>query len=250
MHSFKATYINELDKMYRKKKVVVLVLLTLLAIAIGQLTVSGVRFQFGIRASGSAQFPVLVLSVLINTLLPLFTVLMGIDVFSGEFSNNTMKISLLRPVSRLNLFTAKVAAIGSFILASLILVMVFSTLTGIIFNSSERTFMFIGKIFIAYVASSLPILVFTLLIIVLSNIFKSGTSVFFLSILLFLGLKVLSIIYPQFSNLLILPSFNWYNLFLAQNIDIIKILNKFFIMAGYGMILFTVGYYLFDKKDV
>lgn len=250
MNSFKAAYLNEVDKMYRKKKVMVLVLLTLLAIAIGQLMVSGVRFQFGIRASGSAQFPILVLSVLINTLLPLFTVLMSIDIFSGEYSSNTMKISLLRPVSRLKLFTAKVAAIGSFILASLILVMVLSAVTGIIFNSTSTSFIYFGKVFLAYIASALPILVFTLLIVILSNIFKSGTSVFFLSILIYLGFKVLSILYPQFSNLLILPNFNWYNLFLAQGMDVLKIINKFFVMTGYGIILFIIGYYLFDKKDI
>jgi hypothetical protein len=250
MQSFKATYLNEMDKMYRKKKLVVLVLLTILSITIGQLTVSGVRFQFGIRASGSGQFPILVLSVLINTLLPLFTVLMSIDVFSGEFSSNTMKVSLLRPVSRLKLFSAKIAAIGSFILGSLLLVMILSILTGIIFNSSEISLLFLGKVFLAYVVSVLPILVFTLLIIILTNIFKSGTSVFFLSVLLFLGLKVVSILYPEFSNLLIVPGFGWYNLFLVKTVNMVKILNQFSIMVGYGIILFTIGYYLFDKKDI
>jgi len=250
MNSFKAAYFNELDKMYRKKKVVVLILLTLLAIAIGQVAVSGVRFQFGIRASGSAQFPILVLSVLINTLLPLFTVLMSIDIFSGEFSSNTMKISLLRPVSRFSLFTAKVAAIGSFILASLVLVVILATITGIVFNSSDNSILFLARVFLAYIVSALPILVFALLIVILSNIFKSGTSVFFLAILIFLGLKVISILYPQLSNILILPNFGWYNLFLSQSVDIVKVVNKFFVMAGYGIILFTAGFYLFDKKDI
>lgn len=250
MNSFKAAYLNEIDKMYRKKKVVVLVILTLLAIAVGQLIVSGVRFQFGIRTSGSAQFPILVLSVLINTLLPLFTVLMSIDIFSGEFAANTMKITLLRPVSRLKVFTAKIAAIGSFILASLLLVMILATITGIIFNSSDNSFYFLGKIFLGYISSTLPILVFALLIVILSNLFKSGTSVFFLAILIYLGLKVISILYPQFSNILILPNFNWYNLFLAQNVDLLKVVYKFFVMTGYGIILFTTGYYIYDKKDL
>jgi hypothetical protein len=250
MQSFKATYLNEMDKMYRKKKLIVLVLLTILAITIGQLTVSGVRFQFGIRASGSGQFPILVLSVLINTLLPLFTVLMSIDIFSGEFSSNTMKVSLLRPVSRLKLFSAKIAAIATFILASLLLVMVLSVLTGIIFNASELSILFLAKVFLAYILSVLPVLIFTLLIVILTNVFKSGTSVFFLSVLIFLGFKVISIIYPGLSNLLIVPSFGWYNLFLAQTVNLVKILNQFCIMIGYGIILFTVGYYLFDNKDI
>lgn len=250
MNSFKAAYFNEIDKMYRKKKVGVLIFLSLLAIAIGQLAVSGVRFQFGIRASGSAQFPILVLSVLINTLLPLFTALMSIDVFSGEFSANTMKITLLRPVSRFKIFTAKIAAILSFIMANLLAVMMLSSITGIIFNSSDNSFYYIGKVFIAYVASALPVLVFALLIVILSNLLKSGTSVFFLSILIYIGLKVISILYPQFSNILILPNFGWYNLFLAQNIDLINVIYKFFVMIGYGIILFTTGFYLFDKKDL
>lgn len=250
MQTFKATYLNEMDKMYRKKKLIVLVLLTLLAITVGQLAVSGVRLQFGVRASGSGQFPILVLSVLINTLLPLFTVLMSIDIFSGEFSSNTMKVSLLRPVSRLKLFSAKIAAIATFIMASLILVMVLSVLTGVIFNASGISMLFIGKVILAYIVSVLPVLVFTLMIVILANIFKSGTSVFFLSVLIFLGFKVLSIIYPGLSNLLIVPSFGWYNLFLTQQVNVVKILNQFCIMVGYGIILFTVGFYLFDNKDI
>jgi len=89
MKAFKAAFINEVEKIYRKKKVVVAAILSILAIVMGQLVVTGINRGFGLIAASSTQFPILVLSLLVNTILPLFTTLVAIDVFSGEFSHNT-----------------------------------------------------------------------------------------------------------------------------------------------------------------
>ena len=97
------------------------------------------RSGFGLRGVSSMEFPILVLSVVVNTILPLFTALVTIESFSGEFSQNTMKIALTRPVSRLKFFTAKLTAIMLFILANLLFVMIFSIMAGCLFNSNSFT---------------------------------------------------------------------------------------------------------------
>ena len=93
MESYKATLINELEKLYRKKKAIVVIILAVGVIGVVQLLSLGLRGGLGIIGITSSVFPVTVLSIFSNTILPLFTALVVIDVFTGEFANETMKIT-------------------------------------------------------------------------------------------------------------------------------------------------------------
>lgn len=250
METFKAAFINEIEKMYRKKKAVVVVIISLLAIVMGQLVVTGISTGFGIMAASGTQFPILVLQLLINTILPLFTALVTIDIFCGEFSHNTMKITLVRPISRLKLYIAKVSAIAFFVLGNLLVVMVLSTLVGFVFNSVSLSIASIFQIVLAYIVSLLPIMALALVIVFLSNIFRSGTAVFFLSIIIFIVFYGFTFGVPKFSSLFITSMFDWYSLWSTKPINFSKLIREFFIMAGYAIMFFTAGYYLFDKKDL
>ncbi|GAB6154959.1 ABC transporter permease [Desulfosporosinus burensis] len=249
MAVFQAALINEVEKLYKKKKVMVAVLLSLAVIVIGQLGIIGVRSGFGLRGTGSLEFPMLVLSVVVNTVLPLFTALVTIDSFSGEFSQNTMRITLTRPVSRFKIYLAKITAIMLFILGVLLLLLFFSMLAGFIFNTNSATLDSLGRTVFSYLVSLFPMLVLALGIVLLANIFKSGIAVFFVSILIFLALKVLGVIFSQYSSLLLTTQLDWYNLFLVNSFPLAKIVRQFLIMLGSAMMLFTAGFYIFDKKE-
>lgn len=249
MAVFQAALVNELEKLYKKKKALVAVLLALAVIVIGQLAIVGVRSGFGVRGAGSVEFPMLVLSVVVNTILPLFTALVAIDSFSGEFSQNSMRITLTRPVSRFKIFTAKIMAIVLFIMATLLLLLVFSMLAGFIFNTNSASLDSFTRTVFSYVVSVLPMIVLALGIVLLANVFKSGISVFFVSILLFIVLKVLGVLFSQYSSLLMTTQLDWYNLFLVNSFPVAKIVRQFLIMLGSGLMLFTAGFYLFDKKE-
>lgn len=249
MAVFQAALVNELEKLYKKKKVLVAVLLSLAIIVVGQLAIVLVRSGFGLRGAGSVEFPMLVLAVVVNTVLPLFTALVTIDIFSGEFSQNIMRITLTRPVSRFKLFTAKITAIALFILANLLLLLFFSVLAGFLFNANSATFGAFVRTVLSYLVTSLPMFVLALGIVLLANIFKSGVSVFFASILAFLVLKVLGMAFSQYSSLFVTPLLDWYNLWLASSIPLGKIVRQLLIMLGYVIILFTAGFYLFDNKE-
>jgi len=249
MLGFKAALINEIQKLYKKKKVLVAASVSLIFIILGQLSIVGLRSGLGLRGVSSMEFPLLVLSVVVNTILPLFTALVTIDSFSGEFSQNTMKISITRPVTRLKFFTAKITAIMLFVLVNLLFVMIFSSLTGIIFNSNSYTLQGIMRILISYLVTLIPMMVFSLVIVLLSNILRSGIGVFFVSILLFIILKTLGIIFSSYSGLLFTSMMNWYTLWIMDSISFIKIFRQFMMMCSYVILLFTGSYYLFDKKD-
>lgn len=249
MAVFQAALINEIEKLYKKKKVLVAVLLSMAVIVIGQLAIVGLRSGLGLRGAGSLEFPMLVLSVVVNTVLPLFTALVAIDSFSGEFTQHTMRITLTRPVSRFKVFCAKITAIMLFILGALLLLLVFSVLAGFIFNTNSATLDSFGRTIFSYIVSLFPMFVLALGIVLLTNIFKSGIAVFFVSIIIFLTLKVLGIIFSQYSSILLTTQLDWYNLFLVNSFPFAKIVRQFLIMLGSGMMLFTTGFYLFDKKE-
>ena len=249
MAVFQAALVNEIEKLYKKKKALAAVLLSLAMIVIGQLIIVGVRSGFGIRGTGSVEFPMLVLSFAVNSILPLFTALVAIDSFSGEFSLNSMRITLTRPVSRFKIFTAKIVAIVLFILAMLLLLLVFSMLAGFIFNTNSATLDSLTRTVFSYIVSLLPMVVLALGIVFLANLFKSGISVFFVSILAFIALKVLGVIFSRYSSLFMTTQLDWYNLFMVNSFPLGKIVRQFLIMVGSGIMLFTAGFYLFDKKE-
>jgi ABC-2 type transport system permease protein len=249
MAVFRAALYNEIEKLSKKKKVTVAVIISLLAIVIGQIVVVGVRSGIGMRGAGSADFPLLVLSVVIYTILPLFTALVAIESFAGEYAQNSIRVTLTRPVSRLKIYTAKVVAIGVFILANLLILLIFSLLAGFIFNSNSANVWQVGQIFLAYIVSFIPMFVLALGIALLANVLRNGISTFFISILIFLAFKVLEIFFSSYSGLFLTNNLGWYNLWLANTFPLAKIMREFLIMAGYGIMFFTAGFYLFDQKE-
>lgn len=249
MVEFKAALINELEKLYKKKKALVGIILALFFIIIGQIFISLIRNNFGVQGVSSNEFPFLILSIITNTLLPLFVALVTIDSFSGEFSKNTMKIVLTRPVSRLKIFSAKIASIVIFIFSILMLTMIFSIISGLIFNSNSFSFTGFVEVMLSYIVTLFPMAVLCLMIVLFTNIIKSEVGVFFLSILVFISLKAFGIFFSAYSGLIFTSMLNWYNLWIMDTIPVFKILREFFILLSYSIILFTGGYYLFDRKD-
>ena len=249
MVGFKATLINEIEKLYKKKKVLVAMIISLLFIVIGQVVMIGLRSGFGLRGVGSMEFPILVLSVVVNTILPLFTALVTIDSFSSEFSQNTMKIAITRPVTRLKFFTAKLGAITVFISVNLMFLMIFSVLAGLIFNSNSFSIHSIIRIIISYVVTLVPMMILAIMIALFCNLIRSGIAVFFLTIIIFIGFKALGIFFSQYSGLFFTSMVDWYSLWIMDTVPVAKLIREFLLMISYGILLFTGGYFLFDKKD-
>lgn len=250
MPGFKAALINELYKIFKRKKLITAAVLSVLAVLIGQAAVTAVQAGFGVRMAGSAEFPLIVLPFFVYTILPMFATFVAIDLFNGEYSAGTMKITLTRPVSRFSVFTAKVTSVALFILGSLMFVMLVSMLAGFIFNPVSAAFMGLVRAAAAYLVSFLPVFVFALLVILLSNLVRSGVTVFFLSLFIFLGFIMMEFIFSKYASFFVTSQFTWYTLWISQSLNILKLLRQTLLMAGLGIMLFTAGYYLFDRRDL
>jgi len=96
----------------------------------------------------------------------------------------------------------------------------------------------------------LPMFIFALVVVLISNITRGTTSAFMLSIFVFLVFNGLNLVFPQIRSFLFTSSFDWYRLILGSYINYSKIFRIFLILIGYGIMLFAAGYYLFEKKDI
>ncbi|WNR43830.1 ABC transporter permease [Paenibacillus roseipurpureus] len=250
MAGFKAAFMNEAVKLLKKKKIMAAAILSILAVMIGQIAVTTIKHGLGLRIVGSAQFPIAVLTFVAYTILPLFAVFVAIDMFNGESASNTMKITLLRPVSRFGVFSAKVLNLALFIVGNLLFIMVLSLLAGFIFNPSSASLVGILKVIVSYGLTFFPVFVFALIVVLLSNVIQGGLAVFFLSILVYIGFNFLGIVFSSYSSFFITSMFDWYTLWISESINVFKICRQILIMSGCGIMLFTTGYYFFDKKDI
>lgn len=250
MAGFNAAFFNEMDKLFKKKKFFAIAVLSIISVIVGQIAITMIKLRFGLRVTGSSEFPIMVLSVFIYTILPLFSAFVAIDMFNGEFSANTMRITLTRPVSRFAVFLAKVLNIAVFIMVNLICVMVLSMAAGLIFNTSTASVSGFIRIILSYLATFLPVFVLSLFVVMLSNIFKGGLTTFFLSVIAFIGLNLLGAVFSSYSSFFITSMFDWYRLWISSSPNVFKIAREFFIMCGCGIMFFTAGYYLFDRKDL
>ena len=124
MKALKASYINELYKLSKKKKITVCAVLIVAATALGGMITTLFGNFMGISIMGRSAFVTVVLSVMNQTLIPLFTIFVCADMFAGEFSDRTMKQTLTRPASRGKVYLAKLLAAATFILGCLALTFV------------------------------------------------------------------------------------------------------------------------------
>lgn len=247
MNRFRAAYINELYKISKKKKITVAAILSVAAVLIGAVIVTSVSNFAGIKVTGKSEFSILVLSVLCYTLIPLFTMFVCVDMFTGELAEQTVKQTLTRPVSRLKVFSAKVLAVGSFLLANLLLVMLVSLAASFVIGATSLS---IWKVFVAYLAEFFPLMVFALLVILIANLMRSTAGAFLISLVCYLALLGFSVVFSQYQSFFVVSFFDWYTLFLGSYINFYKILRVLLIFFGCGIMLFAAGYYLYDRRDI
>jgi len=247
MEPLKAVYINELFKISKKKKIKAALIFSILSVIVAAIAVYFLNNFAGIRITGSSDFSIMVLTVLSYTLFPLFTAFICIDMFAGEFADDTIKFTLTGPAPRFKVFSGKILAIAGFMIVNLIFVMILSLIISIFINGNMTNVL---KILLAYIMEFFPQLIFALTVVFISNITRGTTSAFMLSILIFLLFNGLGFIFPSYKSLFFTSAFDWYTLILGGYINFSKILRVFLILLGYGIMLYTASYYLFEKKEV
>ncbi|MCL2497278.1 MAG: ABC transporter permease [Symbiobacteriaceae bacterium] len=250
MSDFKAAYTNELIKMQRKSRLIAGGVVSLVATIIYQLIISLVSSGMGVRIGSGPSFALSVLSFYTATLLPLFAVFVVIDCFNGEYAANTMKQTLVRPLTRLQIYGSKVAAVGTFVGGSLLFMLLLSSTIAFIASPASFSFGGLGSVFIAYLVTWLPMMVFILLVILLAQFSSNGILTFFCAVATYIGLYVTRFFAPHLANLLVVPLFDWYVGWIAHNGSFTILLRQGLLLLSSGMVFFALGCRLFEGKNM
>lgn len=250
MNILYANVINEAQKIFLRKKTLVLFVIT----ALIPFALCGILSIFqnniGIIPINSSQFSIFILGIFTNYILPLLITMAAVDMFSGEFNDRTIKSVLLRPISRFKIYLSKIICIGIYIILNLLLLFLVSSITGLFLQGNGSLINSLLRGFVAYLTSIVPMLGIGIAVAFISQLFKSSSGALVVSIIIYIALTVLSRLFPGVSRSLLTSFSDWYLLWIGSSIMIEKILNAFIIILSYSMIFFATGFYLFDRKEI
>ncbi|MFA6808083.1 MAG: ABC transporter permease [Eubacteriales bacterium] len=244
MIALRAGIINEIDKLFgRKKYMVLLLVIGVASLGIGFLG-KFANNLIGISLSG---LPLTVLSIATSFVLPLIIFMVVADLFTAEQENGSIRAIVIRPVSRMSIFIAKALSIEIYSLAVLSVCFITSVFIVLIFG--EITASNIVETFLAYLVSFVPILPIILFSAVISQMSKTSSAAVMLSVLCYIVIIAVCTLVPGIYSLFFTSYTGWYKLFIGASMPIISILNIFAILMAYSLIFFALGSFLFEKKE-
>lgn len=248
MNNLKVNIINEVQKLFLKKKVSMFLIITALICFLSAFFISSIQEKLVFIAIDSSSFPLMTLSIFTNIFLPLFIFMTVAELFSGEVGDKSLKLVFIRPISRLKIFISKNTAIAIYIIINLAVVFIVSTLSSIFLNGKSS--INIPHIMFAYFIDIIPAVVLALFASVIAQFFKSSSGAIITCILCFIGIKILSLFVSGLNNTIFTSYLNWYSKWSIGQNSFLSTINILFMVMSYGVIFFTVSYYFFDKKEV
>jgi len=207
--------------------------------------------------------PLMMISSLGMIIVIYISVLMA-DIITDEYRNGTLKLSLIRPITRFELLISKVAGLmfGILILEAIILIL--SYVLGIIFFGSE-IFKNIGSDgLISLFLDIFKNLFYTLYIYLLASLpyFAFGMIVFFISILCTnMGATIASslgiwFVFKFLSSQsepikpFIISSYNNFYIYLTNELNLQKTIISLCVILAYILIFFISSVHIFNKKEI
>jgi ABC-2 type transport system permease protein len=136
------------------------------------------------------------------------------------------------------------------VIINLLVVLFVSILAGMFFSVKGDIFQGILRSLAAYSIDIIPALVFTITAVFIAQFFKSSSTALISSIFIYIALYFLSMFFPLVLRLSFTNYLDLHVIWLSGNIGILRIANTLLMIASYGIIFFSAGYYFFDKRDL
>ena len=151
--------------------------------------------------------PLLLLQTVASLIIPIFTIIFQTDLFISEFRDGNMKLLLTRPISRPQLFFAKVLCllvlVGSLYLLTFILSYILGgTMIGfhMVLDNEGGWSMFFNDMFqtsLMYLVSVIPMLAFGLLVGILAMFIKSNGTFITVSIIAIFAMSIVGDLFKK-----------------------------------------------------
>jgi ABC-2 type transport system permease protein len=250
MYSIVANVVNETEKQFWKKKTVFFLILSALIPLAGAMLIASFQSKLGIASITAADYPILVLGLFTSFILPLFVFMAAADSFAGEASAHTLKIVLLRPISRFKIYASKHISLGIYTFLYLAAAGISSVLSGLFFSVKAGMAQGVLDALLAYVIATIPFIALTCIAVLIAQFTRSGSGALIICIILYMGIKAAAFFLPQVSLYSLTSYTDWHVLWLSSSVAIGKLISIFMFIAACSILCFTAGFYFFDKKEV
>lgn len=245
-----ANTINELQKIFLRKKNLILGIVTVIFSIALPVIFTFFQQEFGIAAIREAYYPVFILNTFSTSILPLLLFMIVTDIFVGEIGDRTVKVSLLRPISRFKVYLSKHLAVIIYIIIHLLTVFLFSFITSMLLNNQNMLAGFMDglKSYSVAVIPAIGLLIFTGFI---TQFFKNSSGALITLIFIYLAMQFIPVLLPSLSKVLFTSYMDWHLLWLANNsIELSQLLLIFMLLLSYIITFAAAGFYLFDRKNI
>lgn len=241
----KIATLNELNIIFSKtKSKVFATILTIIPIIIFLLYLVA-KNKLGIFVLSETEFSLGILSKISTFLLPLFILVMSIDIFCEELP----EIAILRPISRYKVYISKILAVTIYSFILLIGVFAISTILSffVLLIGDNLNVFFINflKSLFSYIIAGILMSQLSIIVSFFAQLFKSTSGTILFMIILYIALNFTMWFYPDISFLYPLT----YITSTFYFSDISNLLYTLMILFSYSIIFLSSGIFIFDKKE-
>ncbi|NQX64551.1 ABC transporter permease [Paenibacillus alba] len=248
MHRWRAGYLNELYLLFYRKKVVMFAVFSAILPILLAISLSALQPLLGLIAV-SQSFPIEMLTIYTSIWIPLFMLTITGDLFPNEVSARTLKLALLRPNSRFQVFGTKIAALGTGIAGILIILGLVTFICNLFTGTTAGITDSFGMVK-AYVAAFVSMLALSALFVFVSQFFKSASSFMVFALVLYAAAKVAPFLLSSVAAFSPASYTDWHMLWLSQTVPMAKLLTTSLFLISSCMLFWALGYYKFDRKEV
>lgn len=249
MHSLYANVRNETEKLWARRRTKGFLLLTLLLPVISAILLAAMQNNTSVIGGLGSSLPLLMLSLSTFALLPLLLFMTAADSFTGEVAARTLKLVLVRPITRAKVFASKVLAIAVYVAVHLGALWISSVLSGWLIPGGDLTGGLLDSMK-AYTASFLPMIAIGLITVLIAQFFNNSTGAMALIIFIYAAAKLIPFVLPQVSAWSVFSYTDWYVLWVGNGASISKLLNSFGLLLAYCIMAYTAGLFIFERKQL
>lgn len=253
---------NELYKIFARKKIYVLIGLMFIyeAYMLFDSYIANRDFgALGLAKVTGQTFPVIFLESLSAVVLPFLMIILISDIFTTEYANGSLKLPLLRQVTRRNLLQAKIQALFIIIVGVLFTAFVVSYILGAVFFGWGDRFVLKwidlssgqGILFtlVLYVATLLPLTSFGLMIFLISLFSHGEGETIGLGVGSWIVFAVIGHIFEKLTPYIITTYLNIYSLIILK-ITPKELTLGLVIVIFYSSVCYFTAQRAFKRKDL
>ena len=246
MNAFMLSTRAELSKLLSKKKYIVftalcaLVSLIYIAVPAALSRISGGHFSL------RPNIVMLMLGVVTDILVPLIAFMAVTDLFATEAHDDTMKLAIMRPITRLGLMLSK--SLAAFVMAavSALAVFVVCLVMQLVSGGSLR---YAGAALGAYLIDLIPAAAVVGMAVLINVIVQKPPLAMLLCMGVYAFFKYLNYYVSPAGQMIFTAYSQWHRIWIGRALPVGALASKAGIVSGSLLLLFAVAYVIFDKKD-